>query len=216
MNILRYAFKNIFRNLFLSISSIIIIGLLAFFVNILLFVNSSADKFIQSINNRISFTINFRDGFDQSSPRAQMLMKTMAAAFPDIKVDYISQVQAFAILQSRNPDLAALVEHGDQNPLPNSLQISNIDLDSYSHLNDNISRFQDILQYDAGDMSRKLVDYRSQYERVTVVVRILTMLQIGVYILMGLFIFTVFVVVNMIIRNFIFFLQDEVRIIELV
>lgn len=61
VNILRYAFKNIFRNIFLSVSSILIIGLLVFFVNILLFVIYSTDEFIHSINNRISININLQD-----------------------------------------------------------------------------------------------------------------------------------------------------------
>lgn len=94
--------------------------------------------------------------------------------------------------------------------------MSNIELGTYSELDTYISRFQDILQYDQSDMNRKLVDYKSQYKRIAQVVHILTALQYGVYILLGLFVFTVFIVVHTIIRNFIFFLQDEVRIIELV
>lgn len=133
-----------------------------------------------------------------------------------MELDYISREQAFGILKARNPDLALLVEQTDENPLPNSLRMSNIDLGTYAQIDLYISKFQDILQYDQSDMNKKLVDYKSQYERIVVVVKILTALQYGVYVLLGLFIFTVFVVVHMIIRNFIFFLQDEVRIIELV
>jgi cell division protein FtsX len=216
MNILRYAFKNIFRNLFLSGSSVLIIALLVFFVNILFFVLFASDRFIESINNRISLTINFRDGYDEATPRAQILSRGMSASFTGIVVEYLSRENAFAILKSRNPDLAALVESGDQNPLPNSIRISNIDLDEYSRLDEYISRFQDILQYDAGDMNKKLLDYKTQYERISFVVKLLRSLQTGVYILLGLFGFTVFAIIYMIIRNFVFFQKDEIRIIELV
>ena len=51
---------------------------------------------------------------------------------------------------------------------------------------------------------------------ISVVVDMLRSLEYGVYVLLGLFIFTVFAIVHMIIRNFIYFLQDEVEIIELV
>lgn len=216
MNILRYAFKNIFRNLFLSASSVLVIGLLVFFVNILLFVLFATEQFIMSVNDKISITINFRDGFDNSQVRSQMLINGINTAFTWVKLDYISREQALAILKWRNPDLAVLVEQTNENPLPNSLRLSNIELGTYSELDTYISRFQDILQYDQSDMNRKLVDYKSQYKRIAQVVHILTALQYGVYILLGLFVFTVFIVVHTIIRNFIFFLQDEVRIIELV
>lgn len=216
MNILRYAIKNIFRNFFLSASSLLIIGLLVFFVNILLFVLFATEQFIASVNDKISITINFRDGFDKTQARSQSLMDGMNSSFTGVKLSYVSREQALAILKARNPDLAVLVEQTDENPLPNSLQLSNIDLKTYGEINTYIAQFQDILQYDQGDMNKRLLDYKSQYERIAVVVHILTMLQYGVYILLGLFVFTVFVVVHTVIRNFIFFLQDEVRIIELV
>jgi cell division transport system permease protein len=216
MNILRYAFKNIFRNLFLSASSVLIITLLVFFVNILLFVLFATEQFIASINDKISITINFRDGFDDSQVRSQRLISGISEGFTGVKLDYISRESALDILKWRNPDLAALVEQTDDNPLPNSLRLSNIDLDTYGQIDAYIASFQDILQYDQSDMNRKLTDYKSQMTRITQVVHVLTTLQEGVYVLLGLFVFTVFIVVHMIIRNFIFFLRDEVRIIELV
>lgn len=60
MNILRYAFKNIFRNFFLSVSSVLTIALLVFFVNILLLVVHSSDEFIATVNDKIAMTISFQ------------------------------------------------------------------------------------------------------------------------------------------------------------
>ena len=166
MQLLRYALKNIFRNIFLSASSILIIGLLVFFVNILIFVIFSTDRFIQSINNRISININFQDGYDNT----QLLIES------------------------------------DSNPLPNSVRLSNIEIDEYKWLNTFIGRFRDILQYDEGSLDKKLLDYRSQYERIAAIVKMLNILQATVYIFLGLFVFTVAIVIYMVIHNFIFFL----------
>jgi cell division protein FtsX len=47
MRILRYAFRNIIRNPFLSLSSIFVIALLIFFVNILFGVLYASEKFIE-------------------------------------------------------------------------------------------------------------------------------------------------------------------------
>ncbi|MBP9779596.1 permease-like cell division protein FtsX [Candidatus Gracilibacteria bacterium] len=216
MNLLRYAFKNIFRNLFLSISSILIISLLVFFVNILLFVLFATEQFIASVNDRISLTINLREGFSTTDIRAKNLLDEVQGAFTGISLTYISREEALDLLSARNPSLALLVENSTENPLPNSLKISGVDIASYTSLNNYIARYQDILQYNATDMDKKLLDYKAQFSRISVVVDLLKSLELGVIVLLGLFLFTVFSIVHMIIRNFIYFLQDEVEIIELV
>jgi len=119
------------------------------------------------------------------------------------------------LLTTRNPDLATLIE-SDSNPLPNSVRLSNIDINLYESLNVFIGRFRDVLQYNQESLDKKLLDYKSQFERISSVVEMLHILQFAVYILLGLFVFTVSIVIYMVIHNFVFFLQDEVRIIELV
>lgn len=131
MNILRYALKNIFRNFFLSASSVLIIALLVFFVNILLFVVHASDAFIRSVNDRISITINFREGYNNTQIRSEQFLSGVAQSFSGIRVEYISRADALAILSARNPDLASLVEHVDENPLPDSVRISNIPITEY-------------------------------------------------------------------------------------
>ncbi len=215
MQLIRYALRNILRNIWLSVSSLLIIGLLVFFVHILLLVIFSTDRFITSINDRISININLQDGYDNSQIRSIEFLSGVTTSFSGVQVDYISREDALTLLTTRNPDLATLIEK-DANPLPNSIRLSNIDIGTYSSLNIYIGRFRDILQYDQGSLDKKLLDYRSQYDRIASVVEMLHILQIAVYILLGLFVFTVAIVIYMVIHNFVFFLQDEVRIIELV
>lgn len=215
MHHLRYAIKNIFRNIFLSASSVLIIGLLIFFVNILLFVIFSTDRFITSINDRISININFKDGYDNTQIRSKEFLSGITLSFSWVQVDYISREDALVLLTTRNPDLATLIE-SDSNPLPNSVRLSNIDINLYESLNVFIGRFRDVLQYNQESLDKKLLDYKSQFERISSVVEMLHILQFAVYILLGLFVFTVSIVIYMVIHNFVFFLQDEVRIIELV
>jgi len=216
MNILRYAFKNISRNLSLSLSSVLIIALLIFFVNILLFVVYASEQFIASVNDRIAITVNFQDGYTDAQVRSQEFLSGAVQTLSGVRVEYISQQQAFHILQQRSPDLAALVENIDDNPLPNSVRFSNVPIALYGQVNEYISQYRDILQYDESSMQTKLVDYQTQYNQIVGVVNSLKSLNMAVYVLIGLFLFTVFIVVHMVIRNFIFFLQDEIRIIELV
>lgn len=215
-NIVRYALKNISRNLFLSLSSVLVIGLLVFFVNILWFVIFSTDQFIAHINERIAISINLQSETDSRAPRFQEFLSWIRSTFSGVTVDYISKESAFGLLRDRNPDLAMLIEQNDDNPLPDSVRMSNIELDQYQWLNTYIAGFQDVLQYEQTSFDKKLVDYRVQYEKIASVVRILQLVKIAVYVLLGLFLFTASIVLYMVIHNFIFFLQDEIRIIELV
>lgn len=82
MNILRYAFKNIFRNFFLSVSSVLTIALLVFFVNILLLVVHVSDEFISAVNDKISMAISFQSGYNNTHIRSQDFLNGVATEFP--------------------------------------------------------------------------------------------------------------------------------------
>jgi cell division transport system permease protein len=216
MYILKYALKNIIRNPFISLSSLVVIGLLVFFINILLLVLFSTDKFIESVNDRISITIPYQSGYTDQSLRSQQLFYVLESSFSGIEANYVSRDEAFLIFRARNPDLAKLIESADENPLPSSIQLSGIPLGSYEAVQRVIAQYKDILEYDENAMNRKLIDFQSQYNRIEGLVKILRLLEYGVYALLVLFVFTVFVVVYTIISNTIFFLRDEMSIIELV
>lgn len=216
MNILRYAFKNIFRNFFLSFSSIITIGLLVFFVNILLLVVHSSDEFISQINKRIAIVISFQDGYDASKVRSQEFLSGALTSFPEMSVKYISKEEAWQIFSERHASLASIIEDARENPFPNSVRFSEIPIEKYEQFNDYIASYKDIIRYDKQDLSQKLLDYRMQYDNIMKTIEFLRLLTNAVYVLIWLFLFTAFVMIHMVIRNFIFFLQDEMRIIELV
>jgi cell division transport system permease protein len=216
MRILKYAFRNIIRNPLLSISSIFVITLLIFFVNILLGVLYTSERFIAWVNDRISFTISFQSGYTVSDVRVRTLADALQTAFTGIAIETISKKQAFALLKERNPDLTALIENSWENPLPDSLRIDNIPLDQYSMFNEIISQEKDILFYDKDSLDRKYLDFQSQFQRVSTVVKLLSTLSYAVYALLGLFIFTVAVIIYTVIGNSIFFHKQEIEIIELV
>jgi cell division protein FtsX len=65
-------------------------------------------------------------------------------------------------------------------------------------------------------MQSKLIDYKSQYERIESLVSLIRTIQLWVYAIIGLFLFTVFMIVYNTIGNFVFFYKDEIKIIELV
>ncbi len=177
MRILKYAIKNIIRNPLLSISSIFVIALLIFFVNVLLLVLFASGQFIESVNDRISFTINYQSGYTSDDVEAKVLIDDLRISFSGIVVENITKADAFNLLKARNPDLASLIEYTGENPLPDSLRIDNIPLDQYNAFDERISRETKMLHYDQDAMNRKLLDYKSQFTRVSLVVRLLHVLQ---------------------------------------
>lgn len=216
MNILRYAFKNIFRNFFLSISSILTIALLVFFVNILLLVVHSSETFIASVNDKIAVTISFQKWYNNTQIRSQEFLSGAKDRFPGISVAYISREEAWTIFAKRHADLASVIEDAEENPLPNVVQFSQIPLEKYEDFSRYIESYKDIITYKEGDMQQQLIDFQTQYQNIMKTVELLRLLTQAVYVLIGLFLITMFVMVHMTIRNFVFFMQDEVRIIELV
>jgi len=216
MYILKYAFKNIIRNPFISLSSIIVIWLLAFFIHVLMLVLFATNTFVSTINDRISITIPFQSDVVEDSLRFEQLFYTLRTTFPDVYVEYVSQDDAFEIFRMRNPDLAWLIESTDDNPLPSSVRLSGIPLWSYTLVQATVATYQDILEYNESELTRKLLDFQTQYARIESIVRVLQVMNYAVYGLLSLFLFTVFVVVYTVISNTIFFLRDEMAIIELV
>jgi cell division transport system permease protein len=131
-------------------------------------------------------------------------------------IDPISKREALALMKERNPDLVSLIENSGENPLPESLRIDNIPLDQYEAFDAIISEQKEMLFYDKDSMSRKLVDYKSQFNRALIVVGLLKYVEYGVYAFLSLFLFTVAVIIYTVIGNSIFFHKQEIEIIELV
>ncbi len=216
MRIFRYAFRNIIRNPFLSLSSIFVITLLIFFVNVLLLVLFASEKFIAGVNNHISFTINFQSGYTLDDLDAKLFVDDLKNAFSWASVTPITKKEAFEILKVRNPDLANLVENTWENPLPDSIRIDDIPIERYDALDAMISAKQQMIHYDQDAMNQKLLDYKSQFARISFVVKLLYILEYGVFALLALFFFTVAVIIYTVISNSIFYHENEIAVISLV
>lgn len=216
MRLLSYALSNISRNRWLSFSSTLVLALLIFFVNVFFFLFHGTEYFISTINDRISISLNLKDGYTADNIRVNNLVKDISLSVSWAKIDYISASGALEIFRERDPELAKLIEDESENPLPNTLQIQNIEINQYETLNTIIASYQDTIEYDKENFDRKLLSYKSQYTRIYAIVSFLQSVQFAILVLVILFCFTVWVIMYLIIGNFIFFHRDEIKIIELV
>ena len=72
------------------------IALLIFFVNILLGVLFASGKFIESVNNRISFSISFQSGYTTSDIRVRTLADTLQTTFTGIAITAVGYLAMVA------------------------------------------------------------------------------------------------------------------------
>jgi cell division protein FtsX len=188
-----------------------------FFVCILRFALFSTDVFTTNIVDRLGIVIHLRPGYDRESVRVQECISGIKNRWDVISVEYISQSDVLDTMKKRDPALASLVETDDQNPFPNSIRISHIrDLDIYKEVDAYVTQFQDVLQYDASSTDSRLLEYQSQYREISSIIAKLQILKWAMYIFLILFILTVVAIIFMVIHTLTFFVQDEIRIIELV
>ncbi|HRI35861.1 MAG TPA: permease-like cell division protein FtsX [bacterium] len=215
MRILRYALKNIIRNTFLSFSTVITLGLIAFFIFVLFLVQYGADRLIDSVNDRITISVNLREGYDSANSDVIALMAAIRAV-PGAEIEYVSKEEAFDILSERYPDLASVVESEDDNPLPSSIIVKNISLDRYDALDSAVSKYRGIVMYDSDASRESLVDYRSQYKKIREFITLISTVKYGIYAVIVCFLFGIFVIIYTIIGNFVFFYREEIQITRLV
>lgn len=213
--ILKYSIKNILRNKFLSISSIVILMLLMFFINILLVLHNVSFKLIDSINSKLNLSLYLRDGFDKNSLEVIDLMSSLQSVSKSIQIDYKSKEALLEELKQKDPKLVWILE--DENPLPNTIDIWNIWLNEYVLLNNNIEKKIYMLD-NWGKLEKKenFTDYKAQYKRIIKVITVLNVLRIGLYVIIGIFLLSISVIVYSIIGNFIYYYRDEIYITKLV
>lgn len=164
----------------------------------------------------MSLSLNLKPGYTGDNSEVIAAISALKQASPSVSIDYLSKEEAFEILKKRDQELVRIIEGDKENPLPSSIVIKNIPLREYPQIDETVKRFKGIIQYDEERSQKSLVDYQSQYERIQGLINILLSIRYGIYGIISLFIFSVFIIIYNSIGNFVFFYRDEIKIIRLV
>ena len=216
MRILKYALKNIKRNAFLSLSSVLVLTLIIFFINILLLVNYTTDNLIQNINQRLTMSVTLNKGYTNENSEVIELISWIRVLGNWILVTYVSPEEAFSTMRERDPELTKLIEDPNENPLPASIKIENIWIGEYDKLDVVIVKYKSAIVFDEKRFKKKIIDYKAQYERINSVIKVFNSIKLWIYSIISFFLFSVFIIIYNIIGNFIFFYRDEIKITKLV
>ena len=131
--LLSYALKNILRNTFLSASSVLILTLLMFFINILLVLHQVSFRIIDGINDKLTISLYLDEAYDKNSVEIIDLQSDIKKNIPQIDIVYTSKEELLEEMRETDPDLVKILER--QNPLPETITLRNIPLDKYEALN---------------------------------------------------------------------------------
>ncbi|MCH2188615.1 hypothetical protein MK079_02195 [Candidatus Gracilibacteria bacterium] len=211
MRLLKYALKNIFRNTFLSISSVLVLTLLMFFINILFVIHDVSFNIIKEINNKLSISLYLSDEYDRNTLDVTDLIQDLDDAGVD--VTYKTKDVILDEMRVSEPDLAKIVER--TNPLPDTILLNNIDLQDYDNINQIIeSKLYLLISNDVDQ--EYFANYTTQYKKIQNIIGVLHILQIGLYIIIAIFLVSIAIIVYSIIGNFIYYYRDEIYITRLV
>jgi len=243
--ILKYSVKNILRNKFLSISSVLVLGILIFFINILVILHNVSINLISEVNSKLTISLYLKDNLTENSLETIEFLKDLQAVSPDIIARFNSKEKVLADLEKRDGELVKILER--DNPLPPTISIEWISLDRYEELNDVISTRRVLLLEWGGDKDNvlaagtgalsatgsKVLDfglevnenekikenvysYTSQYDRINQITFILNTLKYGLYFIISIFFLSIGVIVYSVIGNFVYYYRNEIYITKLV
>ena len=172
--IVRYATQNIYRNISLSIMTILILILMLLSTNTLLVVRVLTTKAIQSINQQLDISVHFVPGAEEEKT---VELQNYIGAFPEVSsVTYYDAEQVLEQFIENNqhkPEILASLEVLEQNPFGASLVVKAQNPEDYSKVIEALSvpEYEPIIQErDFSDTEfgiSKITNITTQVERFT-------------------------------------------------
>ena len=211
--IAKYSIKNILRNKFLSFSSVLVLTLLMFFINTLIILHDVSLKLISSINSKLTISLYLDEEYDKTSTEVIWLIEDIKEIKWNIQVEYKTKEVILEEIRLKEPDLAKILER--TNPLPDTIILSQIELEEYELVNESIEKKLRILSKDESD-TEHFSNYTTQYKKINQLIHVLDILRIGLYIIIITFLLSIFIITYSIIGNFIYYYKDEIYITRLV
>lgn len=141
---LKFSLQDIWRNIWLSIVTIVILVLALFSVNLLLAVQVISGAAIETVRDKIDISLYLRTDASESDILA---LRAKISAIENVReVNYTSKqaaLEAFQTKHQNNPDVIGALRELDDNPLSPSLVIHPKDLNKYDDLITDLNKISD-------------------------------------------------------------------------
>lgn len=185
----KYSIKNILRNKFLSFSSVLVLALLMFFINILMILHNLSSNLIDAVNSKLTISLYLKDEFPRDNSEVVRLIDEISKEISGVHIEYKSKEQVLEEMRKKDAELVSIIK--SQNPLPATINLSNIQIKEYDALNHIIESRLWIL---SDFKTNSIYDYRTQYERIAKIISILKTLKLALYVIIGIFLLSIFVI----------------------
>lgn len=212
-NIAKYSVKNILRNKFLTISTILVLTLLMFFINVLWILDSVSLKIISEINSKMSISLYLKEWISRESLEVITLRNNIKNVDEKINFDYKTKEQNLLEMKQKDPELVKILEN--DNPLPETIILSNIKIEDYESVNRSIENQLSIFTNNEIDKDY-FANYTTQYKRINQVTFILNTLKLWLEIVILIFFISIAIITYSVIWNFIYYYKNEIYITRLV
>ncbi len=172
-------------------------------------------RIIDAINEKLTISLYLDEAYDKNSIEIIDLQSDIKKAIPEIQITYKTKEEVLEDMRTTDPELVKILER--QNPLPETITLENIPLTQYGTLNTLIENKLFVLT--EGENSKEegyFSTYTKQFERIEKVTSVLSILQVGLYVIIVTFVVSIAVIVYSIIGNFIYYYKDEIYITRLV
>ncbi len=140
----KFSLQDIFRNIWLSLVTVIILVLALFSVNMLLAVQVISTAAIDTVRDKVDVSLYLTADASESSILA---LRGRLSALPNVReVAYVSKQDALVDFQEKhqsNPDVMDALRQLDGNPLSASLIIRPADFEKYDDLITNLNKISD-------------------------------------------------------------------------
>lgn len=206
---LKFSLQDIVRNIWLSITTVVIMLLALFSVNMLLTVHMISDAAIDAVKDKIDVNIYIKNAAEESDILA---LRSRISNLSQVKeVRYISKAQALEDFRTKHQDspevLESLRELG-KNPLSPTLIIKPNDVGQYDELIERLNQMDDSIIE-----SRNFDSHKTILNRVNLIVDKVN--KVGM-IVSAIFIFVTIMVVYNAVRVAIYTHRREIKIMRLV
>lgn len=167
IRIIKFSFQDIFRNIWLSLVTLIILLLALFTVNMLLVIRVVGQTAVEAIKDKIDINLFLKTEAQEDQIAG---LKTRVEALREVKqVTYVSKAEALEVFREKhadNPEILDSLRELGTNPLSPSLIIKPINLDVFDDLINNLNGFNDdIIE------SRNFANYKLMLDKINTITK---------------------------------------------
>lgn len=206
----KFAVQNFWRNLWLSIITILILTLTLFTISLVATVNLLASQAIQAVEEKVDININFKSEASEDDVLGAKLFFEQLQGVRTVR--YISPdnaLEQFKRTHADDADIQSALETLTNNPLPASLVIQANSLDSYALIMKKFeqSKFEQLVE------NKNFSDHQVIIDRLSTIIQ--RMYQAGLAISLVFVVISVIMMFNTI-RIAIYTYREEITIMKLV